>query len=381
MGNDKNIPAETGRTGGGRAYGLNVKQYFTAQRIATFAVLAAIGYALSFLEFSIFPPPASFLKLDFSNVATMLGGYMLGPVGAVVIEAVKQALCIITSTSGGVGQLANFLVTSFFVIVPAVLYKFKKGVPWVCLGMGIGCVLQVAAALVCNRYINFPLYMGEQAADMFAELFWFVIAFNVIKGVAISILTLLLYKRLSKAVKWIFRDRNTRKTKSGGKNAADSSSDDKSVAIRTEEVYNKSMRKFITRNEDETKEFARSLAEKFTGGEVVLLNGELGAGKTVFAKGVAEALGVVGDVKSPTFTLSCEYAGAGLRLIHVDAYRLNSGEEAEACGINERFGDKSCVCLIEWPSKIESILPEKRIEVTIVRTGDNEREISVNADE
>ncbi|HIW02335.1 MAG TPA: tRNA (adenosine(37)-N6)-threonylcarbamoyltransferase complex ATPase subunit type 1 TsaE [Candidatus Protoclostridium stercorigallinarum] len=347
-----------------------IRRYFTAQRIATLAMLTAIGYALSFLEFTIFPP-ASFLKMDFSNVATMLGGYMLGPVGAIVIEGVKQALCLITSTSGGVGQLANFMVTVCFIIVPSVLYKFKKGLPWVAAGMGVGCVLQVAASLVANRYINFPLYMGDQAAEMFSSLFPFIIAFNVIKGVAISALTLLLYKRLSKAMKWLFRDR-----KKSAKAGEAEDNDGKSFAKNEKEVYNDGMQKTITRSEDETRAFARGLAENFKGGEVVLLNGDLGAGKTVFAKGVAEALGVKEDVKSPTFTLSCEYEGR-LRLVHIDAYRLKNGEEAEACGIGERFGDKSAVCLVEWPSQIESILPAHAIEVTIERTGDNEREITV----
>ena len=354
-----------------------IKQYFTAQRIATLAMLAAIGYALTWLEFTIFPP-ASFLRFDFSNVATMLGAYMLGPVGAIVIEGVKQALCLITSTSGGVGQLANFIVSVSFIIVPSVLYKFKKGLPWVAIGMGIGCLLQIGVSLVCNRYINFPLYMGDSAADMFASLFWYIIAFNAIKGVAVSALTLLLYKRLSKAMKWLFGAHVKKKRAVASVAGTDDAGNvGKSVANPVEEVYNNGMQKTITRSEDETRAVARTLAGNFKGGEVVLLTGELGAGKTVFAKGVAEALGISDDIKSPTFTLSCEYEGGRLRLVHIDAYRLSSGEEAEACGIGELFGDSSTVCLVEWPSKIESILPANCIEVTILRTGDSEREISI----
>lgn len=360
-----------------------VKRYFTAQRIATLAMLTAIGYALSWLEFSVFPP-ASFLKLDFSNVATMLGVYMLGPVGAIVIEGVKQALCLITSTSGGVGQLANFLTTLSFIIVPSVLYEFKKGLPWVAAGMGISCVPQIAVSLVCNRYINFPLYMGEEAGNMFADLFWYIIAFNAIKGVAISALTLLLYKRLSKVMKLIFGGNKKAKAGNaphgGNKETRPAENGGKSVANRAEEVYNIHMRKVVTKSEEETRGVARGLAAGFTGGEVVLLSGELGAGKTVFAKGVAEALGITDDVKSPTFTLSCEYSGR-LRLVHIDAYRLSDGAEAEACGIDENFGEAGTVCLIEWPSRIQSILPRKRISVEIVRTGDTEREITINADE
>lgn len=331
-------------------------KYFTAQRLTTLAMLAAIGYALSYLEFAIFPA-APFLKLDFSNVATLLGAYMLGPVSAIIIEGVKQALLIATSTSGGVGQLANFIITSCFVIVPGVLYKFKKGLPWVIGGMGIACVLQIAAGLICNRFINFPLYFGDSARESFLGVFWFIVAFNAIKGVIICTVTLLLYKRLSKAVKWLFRDR-------------------KSVAKSDKNVYNIPMDKIVTKSAEETEKLAEDIARKFKGGETVLLVGDLGAGKTVFAKGVARALGVREDVKSPTFTLSCEYNGDKLRLLHIDAYRLKNGEEAEACGLNERFGNPDTVTLIEWPYQIESVLPRKYIKSEIKRLGDNEREIT-----
>ncbi len=360
---------------------IDVRRYFTAQRVVTFAVLAALGYAISLLSFPLFPSsPVPFLKLDFSNVTTLLAAYMLGPVSATIIEAVKQALSVFTSLTFGVGELANFLITFCFFIVPSVLYKFRKGIKSVILGMAIACVLQIAAGLVVNKFVTFPAYglafgMDGAAVDALYAVGWpFIIAFNAIKGVSVSIVTLLLYKRLSGAMKWLFRDRK-KKTADAESDSADNIG--KSVANRGKEVYNINMQKTITRSEEETKAFARELAAGFAGGEVVLLDGELGAGKTVFAKGVAEALGVKEEVKSPTFTLSCEYAGDKLRLVHIDAYRLKNGEEAEACGLNEQFGDARTVCLIEWPSKIESVLPVRRIEVGIVRTGDGEREITV----
>ena len=359
----------------------NIKRYFTAQRIVTFGVLAALGYAISLLSFPLFPgSPVSFLKLDFSNVTTLLAAYMLGPVSATIIEAVKQGLSVLTSLTFGVGELANFLITFCFFIVPAVLYKKRKGIKSVILGMAIACAMQIVAGLVVNKFITFPAYgvafgMDAETVDALYSVGWpFLIAFNAIKGVSVCIVTLLLYKRLSRAMKWIFRDR---KKKTAEQDAGGADNTSKSFANHDKEVYNINMQKTITRNEDETKELARKIASGFTGGEVVLLSGDLGAGKTVFAKGVAEALGVKADVKSPTFTLSCEYEGDKLRLIHIDAYRLKNGEEAEACGLNERFGDKHCVCLIEWPSQIESVLPEHRTEVDIVRTGDSEREITI----
>ena len=326
------------------------------------AMLAAIGYGLSWLEFAIFPA-AGFLKLDFSNVATLLGGYMFGPAGVVVIEGVKQLLNLATkTTTAGVGELANFIMTMSFALVPSILYRFRKGKLWVAAGMLIGAVLQVASGLLCNLYITFPLYMGDGAQAAFESLWGFIVAFNVIKAASVGIITFLLYKRLSLAMKWVFGDRKT-------------------LAKKAVAVYNITMQnKTVTSGAEETVALAANFASTFSGGEVILLTGDLGAGKTVFAKGVAKALGVKSDVKSPTFTLCCEYDGDKLRLIHIDAYRLKNGEEAEACGLDEKFGDKNAVCLIEWPSQIETVLPKNAIRVNIDRLSDNEREITINAD-
>ena len=176
-------------------------KFFNTRTIVTLAMLTAIGYGLSWLEFPIFPA-APFLKLDFSTFATLFGSYMFGLPGAIVIEGVKQLLIWGTkSSTGGVGELANFIIVTAFVVVPTVLYRFKKGRAWVAAGLGIGCVCQIGISLVCNRYINFPLFAGAGAVDMFASLWPYVLAFNAIKSVAISILVFFLYKRLSFVLK------------------------------------------------------------------------------------------------------------------------------------------------------------------------------------
>ncbi len=173
------------------------KKFFTTRTIATLAMLTALGYGLSWLEFPLFPA-ASFLKLDFSTFVTLFGGYMFGPLGAVVIEGIKQLLIWGTkSSTGGVGEIANFIMAMAFVIVPTVLYRFKKGRGWVAVGLVCGCICQIAGSLLCNCYINFPLFAGDKAAGMFASLWAYVLAFNAIKSVAVSLLVFLLYKRLS----------------------------------------------------------------------------------------------------------------------------------------------------------------------------------------
>ena len=82
-------------------------------------------------------------------------------------------------------------------IVPTLVYRYKKGLPTVVWTLAVGVVLQIGAALISNRFVNFPLFMGEGAAEMFAALWWYVVLFNLIKGVAVSLITLLLYKRIS----------------------------------------------------------------------------------------------------------------------------------------------------------------------------------------
>ena len=195
----KGAPAKKGagqETPADRRHG---RAYFTASRIAKIALLSALAYVVTFLEFPVFPA-VSFLKLDFANVFILLGGFMYGPVAAVVISAVKELLSLIDTQTLGVGEVANFLLTLSFVLVPTIVYRFKKGLPTVTLTLAAGCVLQIAASLVVNRYINFPLYeafLPFSAAEAFAQWWWYIILFNLIKCAAVSLVTLLLYKRIS----------------------------------------------------------------------------------------------------------------------------------------------------------------------------------------
>ncbi len=170
----------------------------SAKVIAQIAIFTAISYLISFIEFPIFPM-APFLKLDFSNVFILIGGFSLGPVAGVVILFIKEVLCMLTSQSYFVGQLANFLMGLSFILFPTIVYKFKKGIKTVVLTLIIASVLQVLAGLLVNRFINFPLYGLTKEA--FYSLFYVILAFNLIKAVVISILTILLYKRIKKIMR------------------------------------------------------------------------------------------------------------------------------------------------------------------------------------
>lgn len=120
--------------------------------------------------------------------------------------------------------------------------------------------------------------------------------------------------------------------------------------------------KLITRSTEETYALAQKIAQELNGGEVILLNGTLGAGKTTFTKGLALALGVKKTVVSPTFTIIKEYEGEKLHLYHIDMYRLEDDDELEELGVEELYREDSVV-VIEWNRA--TILPNKVINIDI----------------
>lgn len=125
------------------------------------------------------------------------------------------------------------------------------------------------------------------------------------------------------------------------------------------------MNRYETHSERDTLAFAGELAHKLCAGASVLLYGDLGAGKSVFARGIAHALGVKGAMPSPTFTLLIPYEG-DIKLYHFDLYRLNEPEEFYAAGLHEFIGGDG-VALIEWP-QMADIDPQPSLHVHISRT-------------
>ena len=131
----------------------------------------------------------------------------------------------------------------------------------------------------------------------------------------------------------------------------------------------------ITHSELETAAAGRALSPRLSAGSVVLLFGDLGAGKTAFVRGLAEGLGVKPDeVSSPTFTLVQEYRGGRLPLFHVDLYRLTDPREIEELGLDEIAAGG--VLTIEWAEKLPSIPPDA-IRVTLTHAGDTERRVTI----
>ncbi len=130
----------------------------------------------------------------------------------------------------------------------------------------------------------------------------------------------------------------------------------------------------MTRTEDETRFLAKRFAAYLKPGDVIALEGDLGAGKTCFVRGLAEGLGIEPSlVSSPTFVIAHEYPGTAVTLAHIDAYRIKSADDLETIGWSEMLSDAQLIIAIEWPSRISGSLPANRIDVRMDVVGPTER--------
>lgn len=133
---------------------------------------------------------------------------------------------------------------------------------------------------------------------------------------------------------------------------------------------------FISKSEKDTFKLAKKFEKLLKGGEVVILNGDLGAGKTTFTKALCKALKVKENVTSPTFTLMNVYTSGRLPLYHFDMYRIEDESEAQELGLNEFFYSNG-VCMIEWAENIKNILPKKLITINIEKLGETSRKFEI----
>lgn len=128
------------------------------------------------------------------------------------------------------------------------------------------------------------------------------------------------------------------------------------------------MFKFRSTSEEQTEKFGEILARGLTDDSVIALDGDLGAGKTCLARGIARGLGVTSFVSSPTFTIVNEYEGGRIRMFHFDTYRLADEDDFINAGLDEYFG--SGVCVIEWSDVISGVLPKGTVRMRITGSGE-----------
>ena len=179
--------------------------YFTATRMAYMAVFTALAYILYMPWFEFYIIPAvPFLKVDFSNSFVMIAGFSLGPIAAVVVGILKEILHALTfSSTVGIGELANIIVMLPYVLIPSIVYKWRKGIKSVLILLAIGSIGQTLASFPVNYLINFPFFLHswKKGTAFFLDVWYWVILFNFVKTVLSSVAVLVIYKPLSRLIK------------------------------------------------------------------------------------------------------------------------------------------------------------------------------------
>lgn len=347
---------------------------FSAAYVAKMAILTAISFLLYYLGRFVklpfmFP---SFFDMQISELPALLAGFSLGPLSGCMVIVFKCLLKLPLSSTLYVGELTDMLLGVTFVLPASLIYRLRKdknskksGVIHALVGLIAGSLLMSGVAIIVNAYISVPfyvelffhgdfdgivgmlnaLYKGITAENFYTYyLLLGVLPFNLLRCIIISALTFAIYKRLSKLLHW--------------EGSSLTKKNDAPQIVGTHQIG----------SVEETYNLADKLASELDGGEIILLEGDLGAGKTTFAKGIAKALGVEEEVTSPTFSLLNVYESGRLKLNHIDLYRVENEEELAELGIAESLGQDS-VTIIEW-NKLSAL--SGKIYTVKITPGDSE---------
>lgn len=172
------------------------------------AMLSAVAFVLAFLEFPV-PLSPPFARMDLSDLPALIGAFAYGPLWGVLIELIKNALQLTSTATGGVGELANFLMGAAFVLTAGAIYRFHKTKKTALLGCLAGSLTMGIAAALANYYILLPLHQLIASFEAFIPfihskrdiVLYNALPFNVLKGLAISLITMLSYKSLRPILK------------------------------------------------------------------------------------------------------------------------------------------------------------------------------------
>ena len=194
-------------------------KFLSTSKLVKISILSAIGYILMFISVPLPMLFPEFLKIDISDLTALLGGISLGPMAGVTIAFLKNLLQFITgmSTTGGVGEFANFLIGGSFVFTVSYIYSKKRNIQGVIIGLVSGMVVMTVVGCVANYFIILPFYatigwsidavvsMGaaiNPAIDSkMSFIIWMIAPFNILKSGLMSLLTLPMYKKTEKILK------------------------------------------------------------------------------------------------------------------------------------------------------------------------------------
>ncbi len=170
--------------------------------IVTVGVFSAIAFVLQLIGSFMGLKIGGFLEIELSDVPALILAMAYGPLSGVLVELIKNVLhCAVTST-GWVGELANFVIGGILCFTSGIIYKHKKTYKTALLSLICATLLMTAAGVLVNKFIMLPMYMPSAESDYVNKLvIGTIMPFNLIKGLIISAITLLLYKRISKVIK------------------------------------------------------------------------------------------------------------------------------------------------------------------------------------
>lgn len=337
-------------------------------KVAMLSALAFVLYMYAKFPLPFFPP---FLDIQVSELPALLAGFSLGPVSGCLVIIFKCLIKMPFSTTMYSGEATDILLGICFVLPASLIYRHKKSKKNAILGLLVGSLLTTVMAVIVNRFISIPLYM-----ELFFKGNWnillgivkplypnitignfytyylglAIVPFNLLRCIVVGVLTFIVYKSLSKILHWEPKMHKHI---------------DKSNSIDGD---------FLTLSLTDTDILAKKIADSLKGGETILLNGDLGAGKTTFTKSLAKGLGIDEVVTSPTFTILNNYESGRLPLNHLDMYRIESPDELYETGVEDVLLDTG-VTVIEW-NKFDD-LKGKIIHIDILTVDTTKRKFLV----
>jgi len=189
------------------------KKLLNIKNMTKISILSVIAFILMQIEFPI-PIFPSFLKIDLSDLPALIGGFALGPIVGILIELFKNLMHLIQTSTSGVGELANFLVGIALVVPASFIYSKDKTKKNAIIGLFVGTISMGIVGGLANYYILLPFYgnvlkfpieaivemgsiINSNIVDLNSLIFYAIIPFNILKGIVLSIITMLVYKRIS----------------------------------------------------------------------------------------------------------------------------------------------------------------------------------------
>lgn len=184
-------------------------------KLTMIAMLSAIAFVLMFIDFSV-PIMPPFIKMDLSDLPELIGAFAMGPVSGIVICLIKNLLHLLITTTGGVGELSNFLLGTCFVLPAGLIYRRWKGKKSAIIGALLGAILMAFVSIFSNYYIVYPFYYNFMAKDAILAayqaifpgvqnimqcLIVFNAPFTLVKGLFSVVITVLIYKHISPFLK------------------------------------------------------------------------------------------------------------------------------------------------------------------------------------